>query len=381
MRSPNGYGSVTYLKDGNRRRRYMVRITTSLDVDENGKLIQNRKILGYYKTQAEARQALAEYHINPLVFQQNATFEEVYEKWSVEKFQTVSKSTQRRYVAAFKRSQRLHQLKMRDIQAYTLQQVMDAQEVSAETQKSMVQLYSGMFRFAIANQLVPNGLNPAEYLVIKGSDEPVNPHIRFSKNDIEKMFRHADDPNVQIVLMLIYTGVRCGELIALEKKDVNLEERWFHIDHGKNDYASRDVPIHPVLLPFFERLMNEPGDALVTRFDGKQYVFDRDRNMFRDRVWTPALELTGTLEYDGGVHRPHDTRHTFTSLWKGQKLDEAFRRKIQGHSGHGIGEKVYMLPDIEDLRDELDLLWVPDGVGCMLATVPDSATQRDAETA
>ena len=149
MRSPNGYGSVTYLKDGNRRRRYMVRITTSLDVDENGKLIQNRKILGYYKTQAEARQALAEYHINPLVFQQDATFEEVYEKWSVEKFQTVSKSTQRKYVAAFKRSQRLHKMKMRDVQAYSLQQVMDSQEASAETRKIMVQLYSGMFRFAI----------------------------------------------------------------------------------------------------------------------------------------------------------------------------------------------------------------------------------------
>lgn len=381
MRNPNGYGSVTYLKDGNRRNRYMVRITTSLDVDENGKLIQNRKVLGYYKTQAEARQALAEYHINPLVFQQNATFQEVYEKWSVEKYETVSASTRRKYVAAFKRSQRLHQMKIRDIQAYTLQQVMDSQEASAETQKTMVQLYSSMFRFAIANQLVANGYNPAEYLVIKGDDQPVNPHHRFSKEDIEKMFRHADDPNVQIVLMLIYSGVRPGELIALEKKDVHLAERWFHIDHGKNVNAARDVPIHPAVLPFFERLMNEPGDALVTRFDGKQYVFDRDRNMFRDHIWVPAMELVGTLNCDGGVHRPHDCRHTFTSLWGGQKLNEVFRRKIQGHSGHGIGEKVYMLPDIEDLRDELDRLWVPDFVGCTLAIVSDSGSQSSAETA
>lgn len=364
MRLPNGYGSVTYLKDGNRRKRYMARVTISLDVDENGKLIQKRKVIGCFKTQAEARQALADYHVNPLVFQQNSTFEEVYEKWSVEKFETISASTQRRYVAAFKRSQRLHKMKMRDIQAYALQQVMDSQEASAETQKAMVQLYSGMFKFAIANQLVPNGLNPAKYVTIKGEDSPVNPHIRFSKDDVENLFRHSDDPNVQIVLMLIYTGVRCGELVALNKEDVHLEERWFHIDHGKNNNAARDVPIHWAVMPFFERLMKEPGDALVTRFDGEKYVFERDRNMFRDHVWTPALELSGTLEYEGGVHRPHDTRHTFTSLWTGQKLNEAFRRKIQGHSGQGIGEKVYMLPDIEDLRNEMDQLWVPD----MLAT-------------
>lgn len=270
---------------------------------------------------------------------------------------------------------------MRDIQAFTLQQVMDEQNASTDTQKAMVQLYSGMFRFSIANQLVPNTLNPAEYLTVRGNDAPKNPHYKFTKADIEKLFRHSDNPNVQIVLMLIYTGVRPGELISVTKSDVHLAERWFHIDHGKNDNAARDVPIHPSILPFFERLMKEPGDALVTRFDGKQYVFDRDRNLFRDHVWIPALEHAGTLECEGGVHRPHDCRHTFTSLWKGQKLDEAFRRKIQGHSGHGVGEKVYMLPDIEDLRDELDLLWVPDGVGCMLATMPDAWSHRITETA
>lgn len=359
MKLPNGYGTVTQLK-GKRRKPFIARVTVGWEVDEHGKATQKRKAIGYYATRAEGMQALAEYHKDPLVFAQDSTFKEVYEKWAVEKFQTVSSSTQRKYTAAFKRSQRLWETKMRDIQAYTLQQVMDAQEASAETQKAMVQLYSGMFRFAIANQLVQNGLNPAEYLVIRGDDSPVNPHHRFSKQDIEAMFRHADDPNVQIVLMLIYTGVRPGELIALEKKDVHLEERWFHIDHGKTDNAVRDVPIHWAVLPFFEKLMNEPGDALVTRFDGKPYVFDRDRNLFRERVWLPALELTGTLEVGETVHKPHDCRHTFTSLWKGQKLDEALRRKIQGHSGHGIGEKVYMLPDVEDLKAELDQLWVPD---------------------
>lgn len=368
MKNANGYGSVTKLK-GNRRRPYMARVTLSLELDDDGNFVQNRKVLGFYATQAEARQALAEYHINPLVFQQDSTFKEVYEKWSTEKFETISKSTQRKYIAAYKRSQRVHNMKMRDIQAYTLQQVMDSQDASVETKKAMAHLYSGMFRFAIANQLVQSGLNPADYLTIKGDDAPVNPHHRFSKEDIEKMFQHANDPNVQIVLIMIYTGVRCGELIALDKKDVHLEERWFHIDHGKTENAARDVPIHWAILPFFERLMEEPGDALVTRFDGKKYVFDRDRNMFKDRVWTPALELTGTLDYDGGTHRPHDTRHTFTSLWKGQKLDEAFRRKIQGHSGHGIGERVYMMPDVEDLRDEMDQLWVPQFVGYVLATV------------
>ena len=35
-----------------------------------------------------------------------------------------------------------------------------------------------------------------------------------------------EDKWYQIALMLIYTGVRIGELLELEKKDVNLEEQY-----------------------------------------------------------------------------------------------------------------------------------------------------------
>ena len=73
------------------------------------------------------------------------------------------------------------------------------------------------------------------------------------------------------------------------------------------------------------------------------------------------LKEIGIYEYkaeDGTVqeHRPHDTRHTFTSMWKEKKLDETFRRKIQGHSGKGIGEQVYTHIDMENLKAELNRL-------------------------
>ena len=358
MKNANGSGSVTLVK-GRRRKKYLARVTVGMTVSDDGKLIQERKSLGYFSTQAEARKALELFQTNPLIFQEDSTFEDVFLKWSEKRFESLSDSAIRRYRAAFKRSALLHTLKMRDIQAYALQKVVDEQDVSLDMKKAMVQMYHGMFKFAIANQLVPTGLNPAEFVTLPASEEPKQKHVRFSKEDVAALFDHADDPNVQIVLMLIYTGVRPGELIALEKKDVHIEDRWFHIDHGKTVNAVRDVPIHPAILGFFQDKMEEPGDHLISRFDGKPYVFDRDRNMFRERVWEPALQLAGVYECEGGVHRPHDCRHTFTSLWKGQKLDEAIRRKIQGHAGQGVGERVYMLPDIEDLKAELDQLWAP----------------------
>ena len=71
--------------------------------------------------------------------------------------------------------------------------------------------------------------------------------------------------------------------------------------------------------------------------------------------------MIGILNYcneSGNIssHMPHDTRHTFTSMWKEARLDESIRRKIQGHSGHGIGEQVYTHYDFTHLLSELNKL-------------------------
>ena len=77
--------------------------------------------------------------------------------------------------------------------------------------------------------------------------------------------------------------------------------------------------------------------------------------------WTPILRDIGILEYtnengETAEHLPDDTRHTFTTMWKEKKLDEAMRRKIQGHSGKGIGEIVYTHFELEKLKEELNKL-------------------------
>ena len=43
-------------------------------------------------------------------------------------------------------------------------------------------------------------------------------------------------------------------------------------------------------------------------------------------------------------------------MWAEKKLDEAMRRKIQGHSGKGIGEIVYTHYEFEKLKEELNML-------------------------
>lgn len=97
MRLPNGYGSITKLS-GNRRRPYMVRITTGFT--DEGKQIM--KALGYYATKKEALASLTEYNDSPYsALPKNISFEKVFEKYTKEKYENKNKPVPATYNAAF----------------------------------------------------------------------------------------------------------------------------------------------------------------------------------------------------------------------------------------------------------------------------------------
>ncbi len=73
--------------------------------------------------------------------------------------------------------------------------------------------------------IIPKERNLVEYLDIKKAGNP-NAYNRepFSKTEVAKLW-DVKDSNIYytVILMLIYTGCRIGELLDLKKEDVNLE--------------------------------------------------------------------------------------------------------------------------------------------------------------
>ena len=126
MRLPNGYGSVKKMS-GKRRRPYAVRKTVGWHINpETGKQVQEQITIGYAATRAEGLQILAEYNNNPFdVKASKATFQEVYEHWSREKFPTISKSNVKGYEASYRVCGTLYNKVFRDIRLMDLQFVVD----------------------------------------------------------------------------------------------------------------------------------------------------------------------------------------------------------------------------------------------------------------
>ncbi len=359
MRLPNQYGSVFKLS-GKRRKPWAVRITVAWEINE-GKLKRKYAYIGYYATRQEALQGLAEYNSNPIGFSQNVTFAEVYEKWSNRKFEDISHSNINGYKAAYNLCSSLYNMKFSEIKLYHLQNIADSCSKSYPTLKKLKTLLNQMFDYAVQNELITKDKHIVEYINI-GKPTKSTKHYRFTSEEIEKLWLFSkNNEYVQVILMLIYSGVRPGELFALEKQNVDLQEETFYVEKGKTENAARKVPIHKKTLPFFRYWYNKNNSPyLITQLNGNRINFTTAHRQYIESYWKPVLQEMGIYEYyiDGEKkeHSPDDTRHTFTTMWKEKKLDESMRRKIQGHSGKGVGEIVYTHFDIEKLKSELNLL-------------------------
>ena len=356
MRLPSGYGSVHKLS-GKRRNPWRARVTVGW-TDEGKQIYQN---VGYYPTQAEALTALSEYRKNPYDLSENITFAEVYARWSSKKFEKISHSNVNGYRASYKLCSSLYDMSFRDIKLSHLQAVVDSAGKKPPTLKKLKILFNQLFDYAVMHEIISKNNHIVNYVEVP-QEEQSTLHYRFTAAEIDTMWRWSkNNEYIQVMLMLIYSGVRPGELFNLKQQFVNLEEKHFTIIKGKNNNAKRKVPIHDRTLPFFKNWMSKETEYLITQLNGSKIDFDKNHTQYTESYWEPLLSDMGILTYTNDIgetkqHTPDDTRHTFTTMWREKKLDEAMRRKIQGHSGKGIGEIVYTHLELECLRNELNCL-------------------------
>ena len=334
---------------GKRRRPYVVKKTVGWHYDEvKDKMIQDQMTIGYAATRAEGLQMLAEYNNNPFDLKASkVTFQEVYERWSKEKFPTISHSNVKGYEASYKVCGSLNNKVFRDMKLVDLQTVVDTCGKNYPTLKKLKSLFSQLYEYAMKNDIC--GKDYSEFVdIVKYKDK--NPdkrdHNKFTKEEIERLWTLAEDPHYQIVLMLIYNGCRISEFLDLKKEDVHLDEQYFDVIASKTENGLRKVPIADKLLPFYKAWFDgSVCEYLLHTPDQKHFDY---RNYY-DSYFTPLMEQLG---FD---HKPHDTRHTCISKLTEAHVDQTMIKKIVGHSGAmTLTERVYTHLDIETLVEAIN---------------------------
>ena len=237
MKLPNGYGTVKKMS-GKRRRPYVVKKTVGWHYDEvKDKMIQDQMTIGYAATRAEGLQMLAEYNNNPFDLKASkVTFQEVYERWSKEKFPTISRSNVKGYEASYKVCESLYRKVFRDMKLVDLQTVVDTSGKNFPTLKKLKSLFNQLYEYAMKNDICSKDYSEfVDIVKYKDKNPGKRDHNKFTKEEIERLWTLAEDPYYQIVLMLIYNGCRISEFLDLKKEDVHLDEQYFDVIASKTE--------------------------------------------------------------------------------------------------------------------------------------------------
>lgn len=323
MKLPNGYGSVYKLK-GKRRKPFTAVVTTGKT--KEGKII--RKTLGYYATREEGLDALALYRKAPVEAEnQQLTVSKVI-KLFIEYRNKINKPIARNYLMGLRRIKKIGNMAILDVRTRHLQEIINEinnlPSACIITKSSMTML----FKYAIMEDYAKT--NYASYVVIPEKKQSTK-HKPFTHKEIDALWKRTDVYAVRIALILIYTGMRAGELCALKKSNIHLKERYMIGGLKTKAGIDRTIPIAEKIVPLLK--LNDPLP------DSTQSIY-----FMWNKSEVPELRH----------HLPHDGRHTCETLLHNAGVNDRIIQLIIGHTGRNIDETVYIHKTNEQLIEAIN---------------------------
>lgn len=315
--------------------------------------------IGSFATRKEAQAALEAYEAGKHPDLYNATLADIYALWGALHFPTVSDSSAAGYKAAYNSIADLSRLKMRDLKTADYQTCIDTAAASGASGSKLSKikiLCSLLCKYAMQNDIIDKDY--ASFVKLPKAEKKEK--TKFSAEEIEKLWQHKQDKRVQVILVMIYTGFRIGELCALKPSDVHEK---YMIGGEKTEAGKNRVVPFPPNVPAIKDFVAE----WLKNCSGKTILGVSSRQL-RENSFYPALaELgmiqppttnpkTGKPQWNSPRLTPHSTRHTFASLSAAAGMPPEILQKIIGHADYSTTADIYIHQDIETLIAGMELI-------------------------
>lgn len=352
-RRPNNTGTVVKLS-GKRRNPYCARVMS----DERDIITGKKKqvCIGTFTTREEALNALSIYslkrsnaitneearnlapdlydRIQEKTQKRVPTFYEIYQILDDEEFSKLSKSARNGYSSWIKHFETIYNRPIDNITLADLQYIFDNDKSKNGTQIHMKVLCSKIFEYAVIHQYIPRDFDYTSYIRIAEFKQSTK-HYPFTMDEIKKL-KTINTSEAHLMLIYIYTGLRAGELLKINRNNIHINEPCS--DDGSNKLISyivtgsktnagknRVVPIHN---------------------DIKQLVIDELLKSDKRLIDCSYASLNNTVlstvnGYLKASHTMHDTRQTFASLCQLSNVDIYVRKKVLGHKLNDITFDIY----------------------------------------
>lgn len=191
---------------------------------------------------------------------------------------------------------------------------------------------------------------------------------KYEQEILEKYLTALPDPSKLGIFICLYSGLRLGEICALQWKDIDLAHKLFHvrktvqriywpsdaqrtqviIGPPKTKAAIRDIPITSALEAYLEKYYyNCCMEDYVISFSHKKFTDPR----------TYQKKYKNYIEDSGLRYRNfHCLRHTFATRCIENGIDIKSLSEILGHSNVNITLNRYVHSSMEQKRSQLEKL-------------------------
>ena len=167
--------------------------------------------------------------------------------------------------------------------------------------------------------------------------------VDMKKDEIKKLEEDGSEA-ARIVLMLLATGMRIGELFSLPLEDYH---KTYVIGGSKTEAGkNRVIPIRPEGRKHFEYFAQQADGALLLSGYTGQKIYAN----YRGRDYYPLLKRLGIKKKS-----PHATRHTYASRAVKEGIPPEILQKILGHADYSTTANVYTHIDIKTLVEAVDV--------------------------
>lgn len=184
--------------------------------------------------------------------------------------------------------------------------------------------------------------------------------VRLTLEEELRFIDHAYAQSGQVGLMmqvLLETGTRVSEFVALRVENISLAERVITVERGKGS-KRREVPIRPELARLLALHIGKrkSGPLFVSRqrrADGKPPSFTRQR----------IGQIVRGIANDAGIHKrlyPHLLRHTMATRLLAIGMDITDVQKFLGHEDIST-TRIYAETSVAMLRRKFDQVTEAEG--------------------
>ena len=360
-----GTGSISKRKDGKWQGR------VNLGTDINGKRKQK---YFYGTTEKEVKKKLKDYFIQGEKYTANNIAKMTLEEFLVDWLENILVHTLKpksyaikEYIIKQQIAPRIGMLQVNSLVASDIQQMINnmvKEDLSYSTIKKAYDTLNQRFKLAINQEQVNK--NPILGVVLPKQKNKKNSEIQyFSKEQCKELIEESrriydyNNKNVyrlgELVPFLIFTGLRIGEAIALEWKDIDYKNKTITVnknvvevksketgkyilekqDSTKTDSSTRIIPISNNAMECIKNLKEINGDKkFIFASQTGQYISPSNFNrMFRGIQKALNYEVTLGL---------HSLRHTFATLMLNNGIDVKIVSELLGHSNVSVTYNIYI---------------------------------------